>query len=112
MPLVVTMCRQVTWQGVGDVEKVRQILLPVAAIGKKRSQGEGRVLAWHVEPTDSDPWESGHLHADGSLGRPALPDCLANRQVPHGGSGVTGLRPPYRHPSRQHRLLLPAVSLG
>ena len=112
MPLIVTMCRQVTWRGVGDVEKVWQILLPVAAIGKKRSQGEGRVLAWHVEPTDGDPWEFGHLHVDGSLGRPALPDCLANRQVSHGGSGVTGLRPPYLHPSRQHRLLLPAVSLG
>ena len=68
MPLVVTMCRQVTWQGVGDVEQVRQILTPVAAIGKKRAQGEGRVLAWHIEPTDGDPWEFGHLQPVGGFG--------------------------------------------
>jgi CRISPR type IV-associated protein Csf3 len=107
MPVIVTMCQRVSWRGVGDVEQVGQLLAPIAAIGKKRSQGEGRVLVWQVEPTDGNPWEFGHLNSQGLLGRPALLDCLGERRVIHGGSGVAGLRPPYLHASRQHQLLLP-----
>lgn len=108
MPVIVTLCPTVTWRGVGDINAVRALLAPVAAIGKKRSQGEGCVLGWHVEPTSADPWVHGHLHRNGDLGRPAPAECLGDQPVMHGGAGVTGLRPPYLHISRQHQLLLPA----
>lgn len=111
MPVVITVCSDVSWRGVGNTDQVRRLLEPIAAIGKKRSQGEGRVLAWHVEPEPTgDPWAFAHLHADGGLGRPTPPECIGHRQVRHGGPGIAGLRPPYLHPSRQEQLLLPAAA--
>ncbi len=46
MPLLATSTDTVTWQCVGDDARIMAILHGVAAIGKKRSQGEGRVLRW------------------------------------------------------------------
>lgn len=113
MPLLVTLTRTLIWRGVGDLAAVRRVLEPVAAIGKKRSQGEGRVLAWEFSAApDLDPWTAGHLHPDGTLGRPCPDGCLAGA-VPcpaTGGFGVTGIRPPYIHPLRQVGQHLPYAS--
>lgn len=107
MPVVVTVCRAVQWRAVGHPDQVTNLIMPIAAIGKKRSQGEGAVLAWHVRADPAgDPHAFAHLHHDGSLGRPAPTDCVP-ADVAHGGSGRAGLRPPYTHPSRQADLLLP-----
>ncbi|MBW4818573.1 MULTISPECIES: hypothetical protein [Rhodococcus erythropolis group] len=108
MPLLVTSTDTVTWQCVGDDARIMAILQGIAAIGKKRSQGEGRVLRWEVTPLDeSSAWSAGHLHADGSLGRPTPDGCLHGTAVATGGRGPTGLRPPYMHAFRRNILNLP-----
>jgi CRISPR type IV-associated protein Csf3 len=112
MPLLVTVCQAVTWHGVGDPERILALVTGIQAIGKKRGAGEGHVLSWDVALAPAGPWEAGHLHPDGSLGRPTPPGCLAGRDVPAGGCGTAGLRPPYMHPPRQRELLLPATTAG
>jgi CRISPR type IV-associated protein Csf3 len=111
MPLLVTPCTAVSWRAVGDPDAVRAALDRITAIGKKRSHGEGHVLAWEVAPEpDLDPWAAAHLHPDGTLGRPTPPECLAGHgPVVDGGRGAAGLRPPYMHPARRHILRLPAL---
>lgn len=109
MPLLVTMCAAVTWRAVGDVEQVAALLEDIPAIGKKRGAGHGHVLAWRVEHA---PWISeqsaGHLHPDGTLGRPCPIRCAAELEVlDTQTTGQAGLRPPYTHPARQHTLYLP-----
>lgn len=105
MPLFVTLTNRLTWRAVGDPSQVADLLSPISAIGKKRSQGEGRVLRWTVEPIDIDPWDAGHLHPDQSLGRP-VPACCAGA-LPDSPTMLAGIRPPYMHPGRQHQLHVP-----
>lgn len=109
MPLLVTLTTSLTWRAVGDIAAIRDLLDEVHAIGKKRAHGEGAVRSWHVEPAPSlDHWSAGHLHPDGALGRATPAACLHDRDIPDGGVGRTGLRPPYLHPARQTRLHRPA----
>lgn len=111
MPLLVTVCRSMLWRAVGDPEQIRQLLEPVATIGKKRSSGEGQVLRWQVHAAPHLPiLHAGHLHPDGSLGRPTPAACqqLLNAELT-GGFGTSGVRPPYMHHSRQHEVHLPAL---
>lgn len=113
MPLLVTVCRSVVWRCVGDPERITELLKPVAAIGKKRSAGEGQVLAWEITPTPDEPWSAAHLHPHGALGRPVPEECLRGRSVvDDGGVGTAGIRPPYMHQARQHQLRLPALLDG
>lgn len=111
MPLLVTPCTSVVWHAVGDVDAVAQILEPIISIGKKHATGEGHVLRWEITAAeDLDEFTAGHLHPDGSLGRPT-PDACHARLAPtiDGGRGRAGIRPPYMHPDRQHELHLPAL---
>lgn len=109
MPLLVTPCSAVTWHAVGDPTLIHELLAPLAAIGKKRAAGHGRVLSWTVTPApDLDPWTAAHLHPDGRLGRPTPAECLqGHHDVVDAGVGRAGIRPPYVHPARQHDLHLP-----
>lgn len=112
MPLLVTPCTSVTWHAVGDVDAIRELVSSIASIGKKRTSGEGHVLGWVVEPLEGvDEFTAGHLHRDGSLGRPCPSGCRerAGEDVLDGGLGRAGIRPPYMHPARQHQLALPAL---
>lgn len=111
MPLLATVCRSVSWQAVGDPAAVQALCEEIAAIGKKRSTGEGHVLRWEITPTPSaDRWAAAHLHPDGTLGRTTPPHCLTGRTVPDGGEGLAGLRPPYMHHARQAQLRLPVMT--
>lgn len=111
MPLLVTVCQAVTWHAVGDRAAIAAALDGLMAIGKKRSAGEGHVLSWQVEPADLGEWQAGHLHPDGTLGRPVPPQCLAGYPaVARGPLATAGLRPPYMHPARQRELLLPVLA--
>jgi len=109
MPLLVTVCQAVSWRAVGDPDRIRDLVGGIMAIGKKRAAGEGHVLSWAVTQAGPGAWEAGHLHPDGTLGRPAPIGCLAGRDLPGAGFGTAGLRPPYMHPARQRELLLPAA---
>jgi hypothetical protein len=109
MPLLVTVCQSVTWTAVGDVEAITDLLAPIRAIGKKRSSGEGHVIAWEITPLPGhDPWAAAHQHPNGSLGRPTPTACLSRTTpINDGGRGTAGIRPPYMHRHRQHDLHLP-----
>lgn len=113
MPLLVTSTSAVTWTCVGDVDEITRLLEPVQAIGKKRAHGNGHVLRWEVRRSPGlDAWAAGHLHPDGSLGRPCPPACLEEATTAVVGvdelaTGRTGIRPPLVHPSRQVEQLLP-----
>ena len=110
MPLLNTACTSVTWHAVGDPGRIQQLLSPIVAIGKKRAAGHGHVLSWTIDQVDElDPWDTAHLHPDGTLGRPTPAGCLTGHpNIVDGGTGTAGLRPPYIHPARQARLHLPA----
>ena len=115
MPLLTTVTSAVTWDAVGDPDIIRDLVQNIWAIGKKRAAGQGRVLRWEVHPTDREPWEAGHLHPDGAVGRPTPSTCLPPEilnENRHGGIGWAGLRAPYHHRSRQRRLVLPQLLDG
>lgn len=109
MPIMTTICTAVTWRAVGDVDQVRSLLVDVAAIGKKRRTGHGRVLSWTITPApELTPWQAAHTHPDGTLGRPTPEPCLAgHHDVVTAGVGPAGIRPPYIHPATQQQLHLP-----
>jgi CRISPR type IV-associated protein Csf3 len=109
MPLLVTVCGAVSWQAVGDPDAIADTVSGLAAIGKKRSAGEGQILQWQVSVSGREEWESGHLHPDGTLGRPCPRACVAGHPAADRPQATAGLRPPYMHPARQHLLLLPAL---
>ncbi len=111
MPLLVTVCPSITWHAIGHPDRILELLEPIVSIGKKRTSGEGYVLRWEVLPEPTlDPFTAGHLHPDGTLGRPTPTPCLtATTPPPDGGRGRAGIRPPYMHPERQHDLHLPAL---
>jgi len=111
MPLLVTPCSSLTWHAVGDADRVRQVLQGIVSIGKKRSSGEGHVLRWEVNVApELDELTAGHLHPDGTLGRPVTADCRQLLgEIRDGGHGRAGIRPPHMHPARQHQLYLPAL---
>ena len=109
MPLPVTICQTLTWYAIGDPAAILGLLENVHAIGKKRSQGEGRVLDWNVEPAPLNEFTAAHLTPVGTLGRPSLPGCLAGHpDIRTGGTGPIAIRPPAMHRSRIRDLLLPA----
>lgn len=54
MPLPKLVTNQIIWYAVGDMDAVLLLLQPIAAIGKKRSYGNGAVRQWQVEPIDED----------------------------------------------------------
>lgn len=114
LPTTVTLTRTLVWSAVGAADDISDLLADAIYIGKGRSRGEGRVLAWEVTPTDRAPAAAGHLHPDGTLGRPTPHACLtdlASHLAAHEArrlaaeehhlvqTGAVGLRPPYWHPA-------------
>lgn len=76
MPLIAILVPTLTWYAVGDPGEVTGLLSRVTHIGKKRSQGYGRLAGWKVERWSED---LSHLRA--------IPDP--------DGQVETGIRPPY-----------------
>lgn len=101
-----TLYPQRTWQarcvaagkaGPADAAReVRKLLKQVTAIGKKRSQGYGRVITWHVDRDDRG--------ADWS----DWGDGVARAPIPHPDGVPQGVEPPYWY-RPWHR---PAISPG
>ena len=114
MPLITTPCLTLTWHAVGDAARIRALLADVHALGKKRSQGEGRVLSWTItDAPQMDDFTAAHLSPTGGLGRPTPAACLAaHPNIPTGGRGLAAIRPPSMHTSRMHELLLPAAPMN
>lgn len=87
-----TFAREVVWYALGDLARVRDLLLRVRNIGKLSHQGCGRVMSWRVERWGED-WSmerNGHLTRRMPAGyRPGDP------------AGMAMIRPPYHHRSRR-----------
>lgn len=101
-PLVVTVAPALEWTAAGDPDQVRDLLGDVWQAGKKRSQGEGRVLSWEVRdlgPACADsPDPAVMWHPDGRISRPvpARAAPLLGLDAPETTGGA--YRPPYWRP--------------
>jgi CRISPR type IV-associated protein Csf3 len=110
MPVNVLLVGPLTWFCVGDPDGVRELLMGVKSLGKKRAYGFGMVEldhrgrpAWKVEPWSED-WS-----VYGPGGR-------LMRTVPFDGTfredatlRQWGIRPPYWHFETQRLVLMPKV---
>lgn len=54
MPLTTVVTDKVVWYAYGDMERVSALLRPLAAIGKKKAQGNGSVMRWSFELMEED----------------------------------------------------------
>ncbi len=54
MPLYYRVARQVSWFCVGEQTRIKDLLSTVTHVGKKATQGWGRVMRWIVEPWPED----------------------------------------------------------
>jgi hypothetical protein len=86
IPLLVRPVRSLSGLVHGSEAGVRKLLEHVSHVGKKRSQGYGRVLRWSVEPVEIDefPWRMAN-------GGPSRVIPVAEPL------GLQGYRPPYWH---------------
>lgn len=66
LPLFCRVTDSISWYGVGDKDNVSELLANCTRIGKKRSQGNGEISQWIVEPIKED-W---HLWRNKELMRP------------------------------------------
>jgi len=101
MPIFYRVAMKIDWYCVGDREAIHQLLSCVTHLGKKRSQGWGRVIAWEVESWTQD-WS---IWRDGKLTR-----GVPGRDV--AGKGAFnllhyGLRPSYYRPHNQMLIAIP-----
>jgi CRISPR type IV-associated protein Csf3 len=102
MPVFYRVADRVEWYCIGDRERIEALLSTVTHIGKKRSQGWGRVIQWEIEPWPEDwsVWHNGQL----------------TRGVPAGdvaGKGTFdfvhyGLRPSYYRQENQMMVAMPS----
>jgi CRISPR type IV-associated protein Csf3 len=76
MPLLVVLVSRLTWYAVGDIGQVSALTGRLTHVGKKRSQGYGKVASWLVE---SWPEDLSSLRA--------VPDLEGPLEI--------GIRPPY-----------------
>ena len=76
MPLVTYLIQKLEWHAIGDLKQVEALVNEITHIGKKRSQGFGRVQRWTVEEW---PEDLSFLRA--------IPDPNGDMEM--------GIRPPY-----------------
>jgi CRISPR type IV-associated protein Csf3 len=92
----------VEWYCVGDKVEIELLLSTVTHIGKKSSQGWGRVWKWEIVSIGND-W---HLWRDGQLMRGVPAEDVADAGKPF-NVGVYGIRPSYWKQSNQMTLVMP-----
>jgi len=98
MPMFARATLQVEWYCVGDKVEIERLLSLVTHLGKKRSQGFGRVWRWDVEPWSEDwsIWRDGHLTR-------GVPDEDAGKAL---NRIYYGIRPPYYRKENQEWLAI------
>lgn len=107
IPSAVTLCPAVIWRGIGNIDMVREAVSPLRFIGRRRSTGEGEVLAWTVEPAHPDD-PGRFVHVDGeTILRPCPTACAEALAVPY-RTGWYAIRPPSWHPDRLNELAMTA----
>ncbi len=100
MPIFYRSALYVEWYCRGDVEQIGALLAPVMHIGKKRSQGWGRVVRWEIERQAEDwsVWQAGRLMR-------TLP-ILAASDLSQAQAWY-GIRPPYYEAANQSLVWMP-----
>ncbi|MCB9172317.1 MAG: hypothetical protein H6637_05275 [Ardenticatenales bacterium] len=101
--------RWVEWYVMSDYDCLVWLLSTVTHLGKKASQGWGRVSKWEIEPMEADHsiWRDGEL----MRGIPAedVMEYIADGNTPHGlQRGEYGIRPSYWKRGNQMQLVLPS----
>lgn len=97
IPLPIVLVDRVEWYAFGNRREVAKLLRMVEWIGKKRSQGYGRVAQWIVEPWPHD-WS---LYG---------PDGEPTRAIPaqeNRADDWQGIRPPHWHISTRRPVIVP-----
>ncbi len=105
MPIFYRSALHVEWYCCGDVERLAALLAPVTHIGKKRSQGWGRVMRWEIEPVAEDwsVWRNGKLMRTIPILAAQDLDC---------GQAWYGIRPPYYQSANQTLVWLPSDGIS
>lgn len=106
MPVYYRHALYVEWYCVGDRERIEYLLSTCTHIGKKTSQGWGRVAKWHVDPVEAD-WS---IWRDGRLMRGIPPGDLPEVYPLDLRQGYYGVRPSYWDSRNQMALVLPPES--
>lgn len=96
MPVFYRCALSVSWYVYGDGDAIMRLLSTVTHIGKKTSQGNGRINKWTVEFIDADYSVFG-------------PDGQVMRSVPEENGVLYGVRPSYWASSNQVPCRLPNV---
>jgi hypothetical protein len=106
IPVMAHPAATLTWRAVGDPDTIREILTDLPSIGKHRGVGEGLVTHWDITDTpELTPWDAGHTHEPGILGRTTPARCLdGHHSVATGPRVATPVRPPYLHPANRSSL--------
>jgi CRISPR type IV-associated protein Csf3 len=102
MPMFAKVALQVKWYCVGDRAYIERLLSCCTGIGKKRSQGYGRVSHWQAEPWAED-WS---VWRDGNLTRGVPWDDVAEVGRPF-DMMYYGVRPSYYRHKNQMPLAVP-----
>lgn len=73
IPLSVVTCSRIHWIVVGNEQAIRELLKSVTYIGKKQSQGYGKVTKWEIRPTNKKGLRHFRVYnPDGDLGSYAV----------------------------------------
>lgn len=96
MPVFYRHALTLTWYAVGDKKEIERLLPFVTHIGKKYSQGWGRVLSWQVDEIDKD-WSEEKANQ-------------AMRSIPAENGILYGIRPSYWLRENQIDCKLPKIN--
>ena len=96
MPVFYRHALSVSWYVIGNQSEIGELLQPMTHIGKKTSQGFGRIVEWRVETVAYD-WS---IYA---------PDGRLMRSIPYSGGILYGIRPPYWLPENQTQVQIPGI---
>lgn len=102
MPVFYRSALWVEWYCFGSAEKLIPLIHMITHLGKKSSQGWGRVSRWEVEPTNYD-WS---VWRDEKLMR-GIPRYHWPRESGEPAIGLYGIRPPYWDRRNQLELVIP-----
>ena len=112
LPLRVRAVDRIVWLASGNRRKVQKALRDVKAVGKKVSDGYGRVAEWLVKDLDGPDRSWWAPHPSGQVLMRTLPLLIDGREwLPKDLLGwrrdYAACRPPYWHPERRAEVVVP-----
>lgn len=102
MPLFYRSAQWVDWYCVGDIARLLPLLYMTTHLGKKNTQGWGRVMQWEITPVIDD-WS---IWRNGKLMR-GIPPYHLPADIHAENLVLYGVRPPYWDKRNQIALVMP-----